>query len=181
VFTIPVVLNFLIEGSQAVEVPITDTIANLTVVVLIPLAVGQVLQRPLKDVVQRHRKTLKLYSQFVVLTIIFNAVTASATRVGAAGLFGLIAFPASFVLHVLFLAMNLGLARMLKLDLPSSAALTIHNSQKTLTVSYVVWAHTFAAAAPLAIIPCITYHLTQMVVDTFVAQAFRRRIPEEKG
>ncbi len=181
VFTIPVVLNLLIEGTQAVEVPIADTIANLAMVVLLPLAVGQILQRPFKAWVQRHRKALKLYSQFVVLTIIFNAVTASASRIGAAGLFSLVAFPASFLLHGLFLAMNLGLARLLRLDPASTAALTIHNSQKTLTISYVVWAQTFAAAAPLAIIPCITYHLTQTIVDTFVAQAFRRRMPVEEN
>ena len=60
--------------------------------------------------------------------------------------------------------------------LPSTAAFTIHTSQKTLTISYLVWAGYFAAAYPMALIPGIAYHLTQMIMDTFVAQWFRSKM-----
>ncbi|MEX1312858.1 MAG: bile acid:sodium symporter, partial [Desulfotignum sp.] len=79
-------------------------------------------------------------------------------------------------LHVFMLVFNQYLARAIGLDLPSIAAFTIHTSQKTLTVSYLVWAGYFAAAYPMALIPAIVYHLTQMIMDTFVAHRFGRVI-----
>jgi sodium/bile acid cotransporter 7 len=43
-----------------------------------------------------------------------------------------------------------------------------------LAVSYLVWSGYFAHHYPLALIPGIVYHLTQMIMDTFVAQKFRK-------
>jgi len=78
-------------------------------------------------------------------------------------------------LHLLIILINGIIARLLRLDLPSTAAFTIHTSQKTLTISYLVWAGYFAAKFPVAFIPAIAYHLTQMVMDTFIAHWFRRK------
>ena len=107
----------------------------------------------------------------------FNAFSGSGARLVAAG--GTL--PAVFLfivaLHSLVLALNYGLSRLMRLDRASTSAFTIHTSQKTLTVSYVVWAGSFAAHYPLALIPGIVYHLTQMVVDTFVAERFKKFSP----
>ncbi len=78
-------------------------------------------------------------------------------------------------LHSLILAMNYGISRLISLDRPSTAAFTIHTSQKTLTISYLVWAGYFATDYPMALIPPIAYHLTQMIMDTIVAHRFRRQ------
>jgi sodium/bile acid cotransporter 7 len=59
------------------------------------------------------------------------------------------------------------------LDRPSTTAFTIHTSQKTLTVSYVVWAGYFAQQYPMALIPGIGYHLTQTIMDSILAERFR--------
>jgi sodium/bile acid cotransporter 7 len=61
----------------------------------------------------------------------------------------------------------------MKLDRPSTTAFTIHVSQKTLTVSYLVWAGYFASQYPMALIPGIGYHLTQTILDSIVAERFR--------
>jgi sodium/bile acid cotransporter 7 len=76
------------------------------------------------------------------------------------------------LLHAIILLLNFGLSRLMKLNMASTAAFTIHTSQKTLTVSYIVWAGYFAADLPLALIPPIGYHLTQMIMDTFLAHRF---------
>jgi len=76
-------------------------------------------------------------------------------------------------LHVLILGMNYLISRIMHLDHPSTAAFTIHTSQKTLTMTYVVWSGYFMALAPMGLIPAIAYHLTQMIMDTFVANRFR--------
>jgi sodium/bile acid cotransporter 7 len=111
----------------------------------------------------------------VVLLIIFNAVSSSADRVADAGsgLGRLLAF--MILLHALVLAFHYALARTIRLDAPSVSAFTIHASQKTLTVSYLVWNAHFSVIHPLAMLPGIVYHLTQMVMDTAVARHFQRR------
>ena len=58
------------------------------------------------------------------------------------------------------------------------AAFTIHVSQKTLTVSFVVWSGYFSSYA-LGLVPVIFYHLVQLIVDTFVAHRFRAAIEGE--
>jgi sodium/bile acid cotransporter 7 len=79
-------------------------------------------------------------------------------------------------LHVLILAMNYALSRMIRLDPASTSAFTIHTSQKTLTVSYIVWAGHFAALYPMALVPAIAYHITQSIMDTLVAHRFREKM-----
>ena len=78
------------------------------------------------------------------------------------------------------LALNYGISRVIRLDWPSTTAFTLHASQKTLTVSYVVWAGYFAAQYPMALIPGIMYHLTQMVMDTVVAEQMKKRNLRQK-
>jgi sodium/bile acid cotransporter 7 len=70
--------------------------------------------------------------------------------------------------------MNYGISRVIRLDRPSTTAFTIHTSQKTLAVAYLVWSGYFADPYPMALIPGIIYHLTQMIMDTFVAERFRK-------
>lgn len=109
-----------------------------------------------------------------MLLIIFNAVSSSTGVISGmgAGLVGLFVF--MIFLHALILALNLALAKMIRLDRPSTSAFTIHTSQKTLTISYVVWAGYFSQAFPLAMVPGIAYHLVQMFMDTFVAGWFKK-------
>jgi len=77
--------------------------------------------------------------------------------------------------NLYFFPLNRIISWILHLDLPSTAAFTIHTSQNTLTISYLVWAGYFAAKFPMAFIPAIAYQLTQMVMDMFVAHLFRRK------
>ena len=120
-----------------------------------------------------YHRVFSVLSQFVVLLIIFNAIAASSQRLISAGLEAMLIIVFMVFLHGLILAINFGLCRLLHLDPPSTAAFTIHASQKTMTISYVVWSGYFAAGYPLAMIPGISYHLIQMIADTFVARRLR--------
>ena len=105
--------------------------------------------------------------------IIFNAMASSAARILQAGTSVILVLVFMVLLHSLVLAMNYGISRVLGLDRPSTTAFTIHTSQKTLTVSYVVWAGYFATQYPMALIPAIGYHLTQTIMDSILAERFR--------
>ncbi len=173
--SIPLMLKLLLGAEQGIELPVGQIMGTLTVIVFIPILAGQILRPWLKDALGPYKKTFSIFSQCIVLLIIFNAIASSAGVIGGvgAGLIGLFAFMT--FLHALILVMNLGISKLIRLDRPSTSAFTIHTSQKTLTISYVVWAGYFAHAFPLAMAPGIAYHLVQMFMGSFVANRFRKK------
>jgi sodium/bile acid cotransporter 7 len=62
----------------------------------------------------------------------------------------------------------------LRLDLAASKALTIVASQKTLPVSAFVVAQAFDDR-PAAIVPCIVFHILQILLDTVLAHRWSQR------
>ncbi len=177
IFTIPFMLNLILAfDNTAIELPIVQMLMGLILKVLLPTLIGQLLRPRVKHRLVPYKAKISIFNQCIVLLIILNAVASSAHSILQVGpvLFLVLAFMIG--LHVFMLVFNHYLARIIGLDLPSIAAFTIHTSQKTLTVSYLVWAGYFAAAYPMALIPAIVYHLTQMIMDTFVAHRFGRVI-----
>ena len=177
VFSMPFTLDLLLQSSFDIELPVLDTIVKLFYTVLIPTTIGQLIRMKVKDAVLPYKKRFSLFQQCVVLLIVFNAVSSSTQRIVDAGIVLVYALTFMIMLHLIFLAMNNLISRLIGLDAPSTAAFTIHTSQKTLTVSYLVWATNFATLFPMALIPGIVYHLSQNIIDTFVAQSFARRDP----
>jgi sodium/bile acid cotransporter 7 len=175
--TIPFLLNFFLHfGDAPLILPVIPMLSGLTIKILVPMAIGQLLRPLLKEAIAPYQKAFAVFNQLIVLMIVLNAVSSSTARIAQAGSGIVAVFAFMIVLHVLFLALNFGLARMIRLDRASTSAFTIHTSQKTLTVSYIVWAGHFAALYPMALIPAIAYHITQSVVDTLVAHHFRNRM-----
>jgi solute carrier family 10 (sodium/bile acid cotransporter), member 7 len=176
IISIPVMVNLLVGSSGAsISLPVIELFLGLFMKVVLPTVIGQILRIRLKDKLGPYKKTFSIFNQCIVLLIILNAVSSSAGKILDVGfpLFAL--FPFMIFLHALILFINWALTRLLRLDGPSTSAFTIHTSQKTLTISYLVWNGYFAAAYPMALIPGIVYHLTQMIMDTMVAQWFRSR------
>lgn len=173
--SIPLVLNLLLGSAQGISLPVGQILGALALTVLAPTVLGQVLRPWLKKTVAPYKAVFSVFSQCIVLLIIFNAVSSSASALDDVGAGLLLLFVFMFFLHALILAMNLIIAGIIRLDGPSTSAFTIHTSQKTLTISYVVWAGYFAQAFPMAMVPGIGYHLVQMIMDTFVADHFRKK------
>ena len=176
IFTIPFMLNLIMRfGETAIVLPVSDMLLGLLVKVLVPIVIGQLLRPGLKQKIPPFAKAFSIFNQSLVLMIIFNAVSSSTDRIVQAGtaIIGLFIF--ALLLHFLILALNYGISKAIKLDLAATSAFTIHTSQKTLTVAYLVWAGYFAAAFPMALIPSIAYHIIQMVADTFVAHKFKNK------
>ena len=174
ILTIPILLNLFLQfGDTPITLPAVQMLSGLTIKVLVPTAVGQLLRPLLKKALAPFGKAFSIFNQIIVLMIVLNAVASSTTRIAQAGTGIAAIFMFVIVLHMLILALNYGLARMIRLDRASTSAFTIHTSQKTLTVSYIVWSGYFAARYPMALIPAIAYHITQSVVDTLIAHRFR--------
>jgi len=172
IFTIPLALNLLLRFDQDIDLPILRMMRSLILVVLLPTLIGQIMRLQVKDKLVSFRRAFSIFSQLVVLLIVLNAVASSTARISELGLRIAYVFVFVFFLHFLILVMNLGISRLIRLDLASTAAFTIHTSQKTLTVSFIVWDGYFAQFA-LGMIPTIVHHLTQSIADTIVAHRFR--------
>jgi len=178
--TIPFMVNLLLQmGDVSIQLPVLQMLMGLTLKVLIPTLIGQLLQPWLKSKITPFKQSISIFNQSIVLMIILNAVSSSTDRILESGsiLFSIFLF--MIVLHIFMIVVNKTLAGLIGLDLPSTAAFTIHTSQKTLTISYIVWAGYFASEYPMGLIPAIAYHLTQMIMDTFLAQWFRRKIERQ--
>lgn len=174
ILTLPFSLKMLIEGAGNINLPVLEMLSNLVTTVLVPIVLGNLSQSLLKTYLSRYKKAFSIFQQGIVLLIIFNAFAGSGATIGTAGAVLPALFAFIFFLHSLILAMNYCIAKIIRLDWPSTTAFTIHTSQKTLTVSYLVWTGYFANQYPLAMIPGIVYHLTQMVMDTFMAEKLKK-------
>lgn len=172
-FTIPFSLSFLVGGEADIELPVLKMISGLITTILLPTALGQLVRPFLKNKIQAYKQTFSVFQQSVVLLIIFNAVASSTDRIIQAGATMALVGAFMLVLHSIILAMNYGISKGIRLDRASTVAFTIHTSQKTLTVSYLIWAGYFAVSYPMSLIPGIVYHLVQMIMDTIVAERFR--------
>jgi solute carrier family 10 (sodium/bile acid cotransporter), member 7 len=173
IFTIPVMLNLLLNTGQAIDLPIMQMLGGLALKALLPLVLGLVARPAAKGFVKRHSRHLSIFQSCIIILIIFNAVSNSADNLVDRGnsILGVTVFMVG--LHGFMLVFNYLFARLIRLDRASTIAFTIHTSQKTLAVSYIVWAGYFAADYPAAFIPAIICQLTQMTVDTFVADFFK--------
>ncbi len=173
IFTIPISLSFLLRFEGNVDLPVLKMLFGLMSTVLLPTILGQIVRPFVKQTVLNLKKPFSIFQQCIVLLIIFNAVASSTNRIIEGGTSIIILAIFMVFLHLIVLAMNFGISKFIHLDRPSTTAFTIQTSQKTLTVSYIVWAGYFATQYPMALIPAILYHLTQMIIDTIVAERFR--------
>ena len=182
ILTIPFLLNLFLQfGDTPIVLPVAQMLTGLTIKVLVPTAIGQVLRPFVKNAIAPYKKAFSIFNQLIVLMIVLNAVSSSTARIAQAGTAIIAVFVFMIVLHVLILAMNFAMSRMIRLDRASTSAFTIHTSQKTLTVSYIVWAGHFATLYPMALIPAIAYHITQSIMDTLVAHRFRERMEHDRA
>ena len=179
--TIPFLLKILLQFGQTIDLPVFSILGSLILTVLVPTVLGQLLRPRLKDLIFPYSKVFSIFSQCVVLLIIFNAFSASVAEILGSGIIIIWVFGFMILLRALILAMNFTISKLIGLDQASTSAFTIHTSQKTLTVSYLVWAGYFAIDFPMAMIPPIAFHLTQMFMDTMLANHFRKKALEKTG
>ncbi|MBE0584020.1 MAG: bile acid:sodium symporter [Desulfofustis sp.] len=177
IFTIPAMLKVLLNAGQTIDLPILPMLGGLILKALLPLILGQFARPAVKGLVKRYSRHLAIFQSGIIILIIFNAVSNSADSLTDLGssLIGVTVF--MVCLHGFMLGFNYLFARLIRLDHASTVAFTIHTSQKTLAVSYIVWAGSFAADYPAAFIPAIICQLTQMTVGTFVADFFKNHHP----
>ncbi|MBI2504009.1 MAG: bile acid:sodium symporter [Candidatus Latescibacteria bacterium] len=172
VFTVPFVLERLLEATGKVELSGGELLLDLCLSILLPLALGRLLQQFLGEWIGRNRTRITMTSNLALISIPWMKFSQSAERLSQLLVSSLVLVVLSGVLiHLLYLALNDGASRLLRLPLEARKAVVILASQKTLPVAMTVLAFLPVPAETkgLIAIPCITSHLSQIFLDAFLA------------
>jgi sodium/bile acid cotransporter 7 len=161
------------------DVDFDDIVLSLILLVVLPIVIAQMLRQapPIGRWSTRYKMLLSSVAQIGVLLMVFVGAVDCGHRLTAAEGAGITAVDiallivAVIVVHVALLLLGFGLSRLLRIERGDAIAVIFAGSQKTLMVG----AYLAMAVGPLAILPMVAYHATQLVIDTLVADWLRQR------
>lgn len=166
----------LTTGRQA-ELDPLGMISKLALVVVLPMTVAQLvrLARRVGHWTTRNKTPLGVLAQLGVLTMIFFGSIQTAQQFAVAethpGLSQLITLLICVIgIHVLTLWAGMLAASALKVARPDQIAVGLAGSQKTLMVGLQV-----SIELGFNIIPMVAYHISQLLVNTLIADRLRRQ------
>jgi len=155
-------------------------VGKLVLLVVLPMVIAQVLRqkKPLGEWATSHKKQLSVYAQLGILTMVLIGAIRTGQQLRTTGIestlpIGDIAsmIVAVIVLHVGVLFFGRAFARGLNFERADQIAIAISGSQKTLMVGLSIAIEYFGG---LAILPMVTYHITQLFLDTLVADRWAK-------
>lgn len=166
-------------GKSANLPPLADMIFKLAVLVVLPISLAQLfrLSAPVAAWATRQRVPMGVLAQIGVLAMIFLGSLAAGLKIGErdlplASLSGQIALMIVVVMgvHLSMLFAGIRLARWLGMSREDAIAVGIAGSQKTLMVGLTI----AIDIGGLAVLPMVTYHVGQLLVDTVIADRIRQ-------
>ncbi len=177
--------------AESAHVSGQEQMQKLATLVVAPLILAQLTRRlGLASWGDRNKLRLSFFGQLGILTMVVMGAAAGAGKVretvGAdPATTGLLAAAGTLVaavsVHVASLCLGIVLARRLGSDRASQIAVGIAGSQKTLMVGLQI-----AIDCGVSVVPMLIYHLSQLVIDTLVAErwkaaAGRDRVGGDRG
>lgn len=163
-----------VTGSDVV-LDTAGMMTNLALVLVVPVGVGQLARVSplLAGTADRFKVSLSVVSRLLVVLIMFRAAVEVRERLddSTPGL-GVLLLTALICVgtHLLALAAGFGSSKLLGFDRSAQVAVAFAGSQKTLPVSLYLF-EAYYRSYPLAVIPLAFYHVGQLIVDTFIADA----------
>lgn len=171
--TTPAWLLLLTNTRTAVKT--SDLIWQLAIQVVLPMACGQLVRISSRAAVwaTARRAQCGLLAQMGILLMVLVGATQCGLRLASGGwsqtlsssaIVGLVV--AVSVLHLAGLIVGFALAQWLRFTPQDRIAVAISGSQKTLMVGIYIAVEYFGG---LAILPMVAYHVSQLVIDTLLA------------
>jgi sodium/bile acid cotransporter 7 len=172
---------------RAVSLNTQDMMRDLLLYMVLPVAAGQLARAvpALAALATRRKAVLGVVSQLLILAILLKAATEVGDRLRTNRadydlVSVLVIAAAGIVTHLAALGVGLGSSRLLGFDRPSQIAVAFACSQKTLPVALLVFTDFFREKYPLAVLPIVLYHFSQLLVDTVIADRLRVSAPTGK-
>lgn len=165
-FMTPLILRLTLSAD--IEFEVGQMIGKLSLIILAPVAIGQLLRPLCRAHIERARWLPSILTQLVILSLIFMSVGAAAEWMRRSPWLVLVLTVANLVLHLVILGVNYAASTLVCRTDASRRALAICSSQKTLATGSFVWSKYFADN-PLGGVPMILYHVVQLVFDSLLA------------
>ena len=181
IFTVPFVLAWLLREVGAVELSATELLVKLCFTMLLPLSIGRYLSRFIKSWLDSNRKHVTMVSNLALISIPWMKFSQSSNELSMIALPSLgVLIVAGLLIHILFLLLNDGASRLLRLQQEARKAVVLLASQKTLPVAVTVLELIpddllSAQVKCLVIIPSITIHFGQNFLDALLATRWIHR------
>jgi sodium/bile acid cotransporter 7 len=170
----PAWLAFGAGTSVVIDTP--GMMRSLVLVLVVPVALGQLSRAfgPLVRTAAHHKRLLGIVSRLLIFSMILKAVIDVSDRLSersAPLAMQWISVTAVLCVGVHLAALGGGLwsSRLLNFDRAGQIAVAFACSQKTLPVSLYLFDVYFKEAYPLAVVPLVSYHVGQLIVDTLIA------------
>ncbi len=153
IFTIPFIVSFALNyfelNGQEVNLSILETIAQIFIIVVIPILLGMSLRRFNKDFSLKMAKPVRIASAIVLAIIILGIIVKERTNMEA---YFRQAGAATFILNALTMLIGFYSARLFKLKTPQAISISIEsgiqNGTLAITVAVVLLGNTAFAIAP---------------------------------
>lgn len=161
-----------------VHVDTADMMRSLLLVLVLPVGLGQLSRAvgPLARTATDYKRGLGVISQLLILSIILRTAVDVVDKLTlrlalVRGPWLLVTAVLCVGTHLLALGAGFWSSKGLRFDRPSQIAVAFACSQKTLPVALFLFEGYFKESHPLAVVPLMFYHVGQLVVDTFIAEA----------
>ena len=175
VFTIPVVLSFLltlIGGTTVVTINKLAIMIKIGALVLLPLGVGLLIKLYAASFIERFTSTLQILNQCLVLGIVWMAMSlARETILTSDGHIGIVLLLV-FFFHGILLAVAGVLITLFKIEKGKRESVVFMGCQKTLPLSVVLQVSLFPQYG-LALVVCVLHHMVHLLMDGYLVGKLR--------
>lgn len=168
----------LLVGVRA-DVDFRGIVLGLISLVVLPIIGAQLLRqwRPVGAWANGRVVMLSSLAQLGVLLMVFVGAVGAGSKLAAVEQDSIVSahnialmIAAVVTVHVALLGIGFALSRLLRIARAEAIAVAFAGSQKTLMVG----AYLALAVGPLAILPMVAYHASQLVIDTLIADRLRQ-------
>jgi sodium/bile acid cotransporter 7 len=159
----------LLHASLGVSVsfPAREMTQQMALVVLGPVALGQIARPFLRKAALRARFVLRFVPQGIILVFVYTGIAAAAERLAASPDLVLRFLAVAVVVHLSLLAFTWTVSTLLGLRPTARVAIVLSGSQKTLPNGIYLWDR-FFAGNPHGALALVVLHVFQLVVDALI-------------
>jgi predicted Na+-dependent transporter len=160
-----------------VSFDVMSTSISMIYTVILPTILGQLARKRWETWANRHAGLITVLSQCTILLFIITGVSALPRSIITPAIV-VVAIIGDIILHAILLGIGRFSGALIKVDEPTSRALTFCSAQKSFAFNVLLCEHIFAgnvAAFGLGILPGIIYYLLVLSVDSMIAQWWSMR------
>ena len=175
IVTIPFNLKWSLGA--VVNLDTAGLLVNLVLLVLIPAVIGQTIKRLHPEWAAQPQRFIRTVPLLALGIIVYLSCASQAERLKelTLSLLASLLLP-SLTVHLLLLTAGYTGARYLfRLQESACRSLAIVCSQKTLPIAIAIWSIAFAGAYPLAVLPALVFHPSQILCDGVIATFWVKR------